>query len=134
MMIVRERMTSDPVTVSPEDTLATAHAKMEAGTFRQLPVVANEKVIGIITDRDIREHRRQMRITKVSEVMTENVLTITPKMPLADAAQILLKHKFGGLPVVAGEKLIGIITVTDFLRAFVDLTASSSSKDGAGSS
>ncbi len=125
-MIVRERMTSNPATVGPEDTLATAHAKMEAGAFRQVPVVIDEKLVGIITDRDIRPHQRQMRITKVSEVMTENVITITPKTSLAEAAQILLKHKIGGLPVVAGEKLVGIITVTDFLHAFVELTRSSS--------
>lgn len=124
-MIVRERMTSDPATIGPEDTLATAHTKMEAGAFRQLPVVIDEKLVGIITDRDIRAHLRQMRITKVSEVMTEDVITITPKTPMVEAAQILIRHKIGGLPVVAGEKLVGIITVTDFLHAFVDLTASS---------
>lgn len=124
-MIVRERMTMDPVTVSPDDTLAAAQAKMDGGGFRQLPVITGDKIIGIITDRDVRQHGRQMRITKVSEVMTGDVLTVTPRTPLEEAARILLKHKIGGLPVVAGEKLVGIITITDLLQAFVDFMTSS---------
>ena len=123
-MIVRERMTKDPVTVSPDDTLAAAQVKMDAGGFRQVPVLAGEKLIGIITDRDLRQHGRQMRITKVSEVMTEDVLSVTPRTSLDEAARILLKHKIGGLPVVAGEKLVGIITITDLLQALVDLMTS----------
>jgi acetoin utilization protein AcuB len=123
-MIVRERMTKDPVTVSPDDTLAAAQAKMDAGGFRQVPVLTGEKLIGIISDRDVRQHGRQMRITKVSEVMTGEVLTVTPRTSLDEAARILLKHKIGGLPVVAGEKLVGIITITDLLQAFVDLMTS----------
>ncbi|HWP57863.1 MAG TPA: CBS domain-containing protein [Candidatus Acidoferrales bacterium] len=124
MMTVRDRMTRDPVTVTPDDLLATAQAKMEAGGFRQLPVVKDENLVGILTDRDVRQHGRQMRITKVSEVMTAEVLTVSPKTPLEEAARILLEHKIGGLPVMAGDKLIGIITISDLLRALVDMLAS----------
>jgi acetoin utilization protein AcuB len=124
-MIVRERMTKDPITIGPDETLATGQAKMESGGFRQLPVIRDDKLVGILTDRDIRQHERQMRITKVREVMGQDVITVPPKAPLEEAARILLEHKIGGLPVVAGEKLVGIITITDILRAFVDLMTSS---------
>jgi acetoin utilization protein AcuB len=128
-MNVRERMTMDPVTISPDDTLVVAQARMDGGDFRQLPVIADDKIVGIITDRDVRQHGRQMRITKVREVMTGDVLTVTPQTPVEEAARILLKHKIGGLPVVAGEKLVGIITITDLLRAFVDfMTPSAKTK------
>jgi|SRR5712692_5409447 len=128
MMIVGERMVREPVTVSTEDTLVAAQAKMHAGGFRQLPVIMYGKLAGIITDRDIRRHGHQMRITKVSAAMTKNLLTVSPATPLDEAARILLEHKIGGLPVVDKEKLVGIITITDMLQAFVDLTSSSAKR------
>jgi acetoin utilization protein AcuB len=123
-LTVGDRMVRDPVTVTPDETLVTAQTKMHAGGFRQLPVIMGQKLVGIITDRDIRQHGRQMRITKVNAAMTENVVTVTPATPMEEAARILLEHKIGGLPVVDRDRLVGIITITDMLRAFVDLTAS----------
>jgi acetoin utilization protein AcuB len=127
-MNVGEQMIRNPVTVSPEDTLIVAQTKMHDGGFRQLPVIMNDKVVGIITDRDIRQHGRQMRITKVNAAMSEKVMTVTPATPIDEAARILLDHKIGGLPVVDRDRLVGIITITDILRAFVDLTASSAKR------
>ena len=125
ILTVGERMVRDPVTVSPEETLAAAQTKMHVGGFRQLPVILDEKLVGIITDRDIRQHGRQMRITKVGTAMTENVVTVTPATPMDETARILLEHKIGDLPVVDRERLVSIITITDILRTFVELTASS---------
>jgi acetoin utilization protein AcuB len=124
-MMVGERMIQDPVSVTPQDTLATARAKMQAGGFRQLPVVEDGKLVGIVTDRDIRWNRKQMMITKVNAAMTKDLVTVTPETSLEEAAQVILQHKIGGLPVVQGEKLVGIITTTDILKAFLDVMGAS---------
>ncbi|MGH7774714.1 MAG: CBS domain-containing protein [Candidatus Binatia bacterium] len=120
-MMVGERMIQDPVSVTPQDTLATARTKMQAGGFRQLPVVEDGKLVGIVTDRDIRWNRKQMMITKVNAAMTKDLVTVTPETSLEKAAQVILQHKIGGLPVVQGEKLVGIITTTDILKAFLEV-------------
>ena len=115
-------MIGKPVTVTPQDSLATAQAQMQAGGFRQLPVVADGKLVGIVTDRDIRRYVRKMRITEVKTAMTKDLLlTVTPLTTLEEAAQILLNHKIGGLPVLEADSLVGIITTTDILRAFLDV-------------
>ncbi len=123
--MVGERMIQDPVSVTPQDTLATARAKMQAGGFRQLPVVEDGKLVGIVTDRDIRWNRKQMMITKVNAAMTKDLVTVTPETTLEKAAQVILQHKIGGLPVVKGERLVGIITTTDILKAFLDVIGAS---------
>jgi acetoin utilization protein AcuB len=120
-MFVADRMTRNPITVCPQDTLADARSKMSSGGFRQLPVVADGRVVGIITDRDIRERSRQLRLTTVATVMTEEIITVTPQTSLATAARMLLQYKIGGLPVLEGEKLVGVITTSDFLKTFIDV-------------
>jgi acetoin utilization protein AcuB len=129
-MFVADRMTRNPITVCPQETLAEARGKMSSGGFRQLPVVADGKVVGIITDRDIREHSMQLRLTTVASVMTEELLAVTPQTALAAAARMLLEYKIGGLPVLEGEKLVGIITTSDFLKAFIDIVERSPSAAG----
>ena len=120
-MIVSDRMTKNPVTVSPEDTLVSAQEKMRPGAFRQIPVFDKERLIGIITDRNI---RGDTTLWPGSNSQTEGVITITPDTSIEEAARILLEHKIGGLPVVENEQLVGIISTTDILRAFVDFLAS----------
>lgn len=124
-MKVAEHMNRNPVTVRLQDSLATARAKMRAGEFRQLPVVEDGKLIGIITDRDIREHGNKTRITEVKTVMTKGLVTVTPVTSLEEATKTLLAHKVGGLPVCNGEKLVGIITTSDILHAFLDVMGAS---------
>jgi acetoin utilization protein AcuB len=130
-MFVAERMTRNPVTVCPQDTLADARSKMSSGGFRQLPVVADGRLVGIVTDRDVRERSMQLRLTTVATVMTEEVLTVTPQASLAAAARMLLEYKIGGLPVLEGEKLVGIVTTSDFLKTFIDMAEGSPSSAGA---
>jgi acetoin utilization protein AcuB len=122
-MIVGDRMTKNPVTVSPRDTLAVAQEKMRAGEFRQIPVVDHGRLVGILTDRDIRKYGRHNIVASVQSAMTEGAITATPATPLEEVAQILLRHKIGALPVVEKEELVGIISTTDILQAFVDLVA-----------
>lgn len=120
-MTVGKHMIGKPVTVTPQDSLATAQAQMQAGGFRQLPVVTDGKLVGIVTDRDVRRYVRKMRITEVKAAMTKDPETVTPVTTLEEAAQLLLEHKIGGLPVLEADSLVGIITTTDILRAFLDV-------------
>ena len=122
-MTVADRMTKNPVTVSPRDTLLVAQEKMRAGAFREIPVVDYGRLIGIITDRDVRRHGRNNIVATVQSAMTEGVITATPETSLEEVAQLLLQHKIGGIPVVENEQLVGIISTTDILQAFIDLMA-----------
>jgi acetoin utilization protein AcuB len=118
-------MTKDPVTVSPDDLLIQARLKLQKGNFRQLPVVADGQLVGIITDRDMREHAGYLDRTEVKAVMSRKPLTVTPATTLEAAAQLLLKHKIGGLPVVENARVVGIITRSDVLQAFLDVMGAS---------
>jgi len=122
-MTVGDRMTKNPVTVSPKDTLVAAQEKMRTGEFRQIPVVDQGRLVGILTDRDIRRYGRHNIVASVQSAMTEGAITATPATPLEQVAQILLRQKIGALPVVEKEELVGIISTTDILQAFVDLVA-----------
>ncbi len=120
-MLVGRRMTENPVTVEPEDDLHEARAKMRAGGFRQLPVVVRGKLTGIVTDRDMRPYIESVECKKVKAIMTPQPKSVTPDTTLEEAAQILLEQKMGGLPVLDAGKLVGIITTTDILKAFLDV-------------
>lgn len=124
-MLVKNRMTKEPVTVGPEDLLIDAFGKMKTGGFRRLPVIESGKVIGIITDRDLRAHRGYWEHTKVNGVMTEKVFTVGLDTTLEEAAQIMLQKQIGGLPVVDDKRLVGIISASDVLSAFLDLMGAS---------
>ena len=124
-MLVSNRMTKDPVTVTADDLLIQARLKMQKGSFRQLPVASNGQLVGIITDRDMREHAGYLDRTEVKAAMSKKPLSVTPATTLEAAAQLLLKHKIGGLPVVENGRLVGIITTSDVLQAFLDVMGAS---------
>jgi acetoin utilization protein AcuB len=117
-MLIRRWMTKNPIAIGPDETLAEARRKIDKGNFRRLPVVKDGKLIGIITDRDLRQHVGQLEHMRVDAVMARSVITVAPDMLLDQAANLLVKHKVGGLPVMDGGKLVGIITAIDMLRAF----------------
>jgi acetoin utilization protein AcuB len=118
-------MTQHPVTVSPQDSLATAQEKMTAGHFRRLPVVHDGTLVGILTDRDVRRHVGVEARTRARAAMTETPLTISPATTVEEAVQLMLKHQISGLPVVENGKVVGIITTSDILRAFLEMTGAS---------
>lgn len=124
-MMVGNRMTKEPVTAEPDELLIRAAHKMQSGGFHRLPVVSEGKLVGILTDRDLREHQGHLEHTKINGVMTEKPVTVTPATTLEDAAQIMLQRQFGGLPVVADGRLVGIITASDILKAFLDVMGAS---------
>ena len=133
-MLVRDVMTTNVITVQPNDTLRTAQERMAACACRRLPVVDEDRrLVGIITDRDVRlalnsplvlreRWQDDMLVTQttIEVCMTPDPITIAPDAPLADVVDVLLEHKISGLPVVEQERLVGIITVTDLLIAFRD--------------
>lgn len=124
-MIVGNRMTKEPITVDAEDLAVRAAHKMQAGGFRRLPVVRDSKLVGIISERDLREHRGHLEQIKINGVMTEKPVSVTPESTLEEAALIMLERQIGGLPVVAEGHLVGMITETDILRAFLDVMGAS---------
>ena len=131
--MVREWMTPDPVTITPETTLPEAHRLMMAHSIRRLPVVQEGRLVGIVTLGDVRgaepsgatslsiwEVNYLLSRLKVEEIMTPRPFTISADATLGEAAQMMLNYKVSGLPVVdvAGE-LVGIITESDIFRMVV---------------
>jgi len=124
-MIVGNRMTKEPITTEPDELLIRASHKMRTGGFRRLPVVSDGKVVGIVTEHDLREHHGHLEHTKINGVMTEKPVTVTPGTTVEDAARIMLERQIGGLPVVADGRLVGIITASDIMTAFLDVMGAS---------
>ena len=120
-MHIANRMTRNPLCITPQDTLAKAKQMMDDGRFRRLPVVENGKLEGIITERDLRQHWGYLDSTKVSAAMTSGPVTINPSVSAENAIQLMLKYKIGGLPVVEEGKVVGILSTSDVLRALLDV-------------
>jgi acetoin utilization protein AcuB len=124
-MLVQNRMTNNPETISPDEYLSGGLVKMHQGGFRRLPVIKDGKVTGIITDRDLREHAGVLERTKISSAMSKELMTVTPRATLEQAAKLMLSHKITGLPVTDAGKLVGVITTSDILQAFLDMLGAS---------
>ena len=120
-MRVADRMTPDPSSVRTYHTLAAAKALMRAEGLRHVTVVEDGKLVGILSDRDLRNHLGYLDCTKVNAAMTPDPITVGPDVSIEQAARLLLSNKVGSLPVVENGKVIGIITTTDLLRALLDV-------------
>jgi acetoin utilization protein AcuB len=120
-MQIARCMTPNPVVISTTDTLAAAKALMDKGRFRRLPVLEGGNLVGIITERDLRQHRGYLDSTRVDAAMTSDPVTISPSISAEDAARLMLEHKIGGIPVVDQGKLVGIVSTSDLLRAFLNI-------------
>jgi acetoin utilization protein AcuB len=89
-------------------------------------VVRDGKLLGILTDRDARQHRGQLEHTRVGEAMSESpLICVTPEMTLEESAAIMLEQQIGGAPVIDRGLLVGIITTSDVMRAFLDMMGAS---------
>lgn len=129
---VNDLMTLSPVTVGNDAPLREVLVRMREDGVRQLPVVDEDgRLVGIITDRDVRlamnsplilHDRKQdeelLGALTAESCMTPDPITISPESPAYRAAEMLSSYKFGALPVVDGEALVGIISVSDVLDAF----------------
>jgi acetoin utilization protein AcuB len=131
-MLVREWMTGDPQTVSATTPVMEAMNRLREGGFRRLPVVREGRLVGIVTDRDLKEATPSKATTLsiyelnyllskllVKDVMVASVITVGPDDPVEQAALLMEEHRVSGLPVIEDGRLIGILTITDLLRAFV---------------
>jgi len=129
---VRDCMTAKPLTVAPCDSLQRVIELLRRRDIRSVPVVEEGRLVGIVTDRDIRqvapayplfrdeeEIRRYTERLTVSAAMTADPMVIAADAPLVRAAKLLETYRIGSLPVVDGGELVGMISVTDLLRAFV---------------
>ena len=125
---VRDFMTAPVTTVAHDARLLDAALTLRRTGFRHLAIVDGERLVGIITDRDIsrfapslltnisqEEYNAIFENTPLARVMTRDPLTVTPALPMKEAVLTLYNRKLGCLPVVEGEKLVGIITTTDML-------------------
>ncbi len=133
-MLVRNRMTPDPVTVTTETSLKDALALIRSKPFRHLPVVDNAgKLAGIVTEKSlvyasptpavslsVFEVDYILSRTTVGQVMQTPVITVEPDLPIEEAARKMVDHHIGCLPVVEGDNLVGIISDTDIFRIFVE--------------
>jgi acetoin utilization protein AcuB len=106
---------------------------MDRGKFRALPVLEDGKLVGIVTDRDLREHEGlagtaadYLEWTKVTAAMTPNPMTVSPESLTLEVARLLLEQKIGSLPVVDNGKLVGIVTTSDLLRSILDMQTAQS--------
>ena len=118
MLTVNDLMTVDPQTISPDVSLAVVSDLLQVESIRQLPVMDNGRLVGIISERDVCLVRNSPLFETISaeSIMTANPITVTPETPAFRAAEMLRSYKFGALPVLDGDQLVGIITVSDFLR------------------
>lgn len=138
-MEVRRWMKWPVHSVKPLDSIQHARELMERSRVNQLPVIVGARLVGIITDRDLRdafpsvfdsplfERRKRRAVTTdpgavvVETVMTPNVRTAAPSDSIADTVRLMRKERIGALPVVEGGRVVGILTRSDILDAFVDL-------------
>ena len=136
-MFISKVMTKNVVTIDKNADISQAQEKMSKYLFRHLPVIdENNRLIGIVTDRDIKsvlpsshlpeenslEEWKHFSTLKIKHIMTKNPVTISPLDTIQDALLLLHKKQFGALPVVVEQKkLVGIISVRDLLREFINV-------------
>lgn len=114
---IADLMTTNVVTVNINDTLGEAHAEMELGLIRHLPVIDERgRLVGVLSDRDLQGNASR-KPRRVADVMTRDPITTQPDAPAADAATMMLDHKIGSVLVVdEQETLVGMVTQTDYLE------------------
>jgi len=133
-MLVKHRMTPKPFTVTTDTSLKAALELLDRHTFRHLPVVdAEGRLVGIVTNRSLLlssptsattlsvfEVDYILSHTQIGQVMSSPAIAVEPDLPLEEAARMMIDHRIGCLPVVEGQKLVGIISDTDIFRVFVE--------------
>jgi acetoin utilization protein AcuB len=133
-MLVGDRMSKPVITVPPDMPIIEALNMMKKDHIRRAPVVHSGKLIGIVSDKDLLnaspsqatslsvwELNYLLSKITVKDVMTKKVLTIQETTPIEEAARILADNKIGGMPVMRGDKVVGMITETDLFKMFLEL-------------
>jgi acetoin utilization protein AcuB len=130
-MLVRDVMQSNVVTVTADTLLSTAAGVMSQHRIRHLPVVDGDRLLGVISDRDLKAsaaslaagRRRIGReapdpVLTAGDVLRPTTITVGSTAPVEDAAGLMATHRIGSLPVVDAERLVGLVTDTDLLACF----------------
>ncbi len=122
-MRVSQIMKTDPVTIAPNKRVGQALRLMKKHNIRHLPVVQDDKMVGWITSRVLREVllASMLEIITVGDVMIQAPITVTPDTGVEEAARLVYENKIGGMPVMEGDKLVGVITTMDLLAAFMSM-------------
>ena len=132
-LLVSDYMTPKPVTLSSEDSLLQAIETMRLKGVRRIPVTVGGMLVGLITEGDLKraepstltgsmeEFNKVMEETEISRIMIQNPITVTEETPLVDAVDTLYNTKYGALPVVAGSRVVGILTDNDVVHALLDV-------------
>lgn len=136
-MLIRNWMKSPVYTVKPFDSVAHARVLLAEHRFNQLPVIRDQKLVGIVTDRDLRDAPEMMALSslktgdkkspslpdpaeiRVEDVMSSNPMTLCGDDTIEQAAQIMVRERIGSLPIVEQSLLVAILTRSDVLRAFL---------------
>lgn len=131
MMRIEDIMRKNLVTVAPSTTIREAHLLLRVNRIRHLPVVEQGKLVGIISDRDLRDALPSRLLTHeddelilqkpVSAIMQKQVITAHPLDFIEDAASLLYEHKIGSLPVMQENQLVGMITESDLFISLIEL-------------
>lgn len=134
-MAVKDFMTRKVVYISPDTTIAHAADIMREQTLHRLPVIENDKLVGLVTEGTIAEASPSkatslsiyemnylLNKTKVKDVMIHDVITVSRYASLEDATYLMLKNKVGILPVVDNEQVYGVITDRDIFKAFLEVS------------
>ncbi|NLB87659.1 MAG: CBS domain-containing protein [Syntrophomonadaceae bacterium] len=135
-MKVKDRMTTNVITISPDTNITEAFRLMKENDIRRLPVVDNEKLIGIITLTDlnqaspssatslsIHELNYLLAKTKIKDILPkkQNIVTVSPDAYIETAAKLMRRHTISGLPVMENDKVVGIITETDLFDSLIEI-------------
>jgi CBS domain-containing protein len=129
----KEIMATDPVTMGCNDSLRLAKDIMALARIRHFPVVLDGKVVGVVSQRDLfraslasvlaydeNAQRTFLETITVKTVMSETPITVSPDTPIKTAARLMVEKRIGCLPIVDGEKLVGLVTETDLLRELAE--------------
>jgi acetoin utilization protein AcuB len=133
-MLVSDFMTTEVTSLQENDTLLDAAMVFVRSPFRHLPVLRDMKVVGIISERDVKqfapsllsrttaeEYNQIMETTPISRVMVKNPVVLRPDQPIFEAAKLLYSKRIGCMPVVENDELVGIITTTDLVGLLIRL-------------
>jgi len=122
-MLVKKWMAKDTITVGPNNTAIKALILLNENNIKRLPVIEDGKLVGIVTERDLKRTSFPSETLKVGDVMTRNPVTVRWNCTISEVAEILLKHNISGVPVTADQgELLGIITKGDLFRVLVTHT------------
>jgi len=135
-MLIQDFMTKQVITIDVEDSMQKAIHLLEKHKINMMPVLEGEKVVGVISDRDLKKaspsdatdlERHELKYLlnkiKIKDIMTRKVITVPPDFTIAEAAEVLLNNDISGAPVIdARGRLVGIITNSDLYKALIALS------------